>query len=55
MHVTFAAVDVQAMTGTASPCWKPRAEARKASAEAMIATGSHGVATTASGPAPAAW
>src|SRR3712207_8220791 len=42
--VTFAAVLVQAMTGTASPSWKPRAEARKARIEASAATGSQGEA-----------
>ena len=30
------------MTGTASPSWKPRAEARKASTAATTATGSQG-------------
>ena len=52
MQVTFAAVEVQAMTGTASPSWKPRAEARKASADGERATGSHG--ETASGERRAA-
>src|ERR671922_219575 len=53
MHVTFAAVDVHAMTGTASPSWKPRAEARKASTDASTATGSHGDRTSESAPSPA--
>ena len=48
--VMFAAVEVQAMTGTASPSWKPRAEARKASTEARTATGSHGELSRPSGP-----
>ena len=38
------------MTGTASPSWKPRAEARKASTEASIATGSQGEISSSSGP-----
>ena len=42
MQVRFAAVEVQAMTGTASPSWKPRAEARKASAEASGGDGQPG-------------
>ena len=47
--VMLAAVEVQAMTGTASPSWKPRAEAKKASTEASAATGSHGEVTARAG------
>ena len=54
MQVRFAAVEVVAMTGTASPSWKPRAEARKASAAATAATGSQGESASASRPSPAA-
>ena len=54
MQVRFAAVEVDAMTGTASPSWKPRAEARKASAAATVATGSQGESASASRPSPAA-
>ena len=50
MQVRFAAVEVLAITGTASPSWKPRAEARKASTEARPATGSQGDAMTPSAP-----
>ena len=53
MQVRFAAVEVLAITGTASPCWKPRADARKASTDAAAATGSHGEAITPSTPLPA--
>jgi hypothetical protein len=42
--VTLAAVEVVAITGTASPCWKARALARNASTEASTATGSQGEA-----------